>query len=170
MILKSLHGACLTIVLVVVLGACDNETGEDAATPSDLEATAERERTPSESDDPVENETKAVNAIRLISTAQVTFQAAGTKTDDASIGQYATLEELGAGDSPYLDVYLANGSRYGYAFRVTTGNENGVPTFTATGKPVEPGVSGTKTYFVDETGVIRTRDDGGVADKSSPPL
>ena len=119
------------------------------------------------------NEGAAAGTIRTISTAEASFQAAGLRLGggNGNVGQYADLATLAspASGPGFIDSLLGGGTKQGYIF-VATPVDGEAPTFTATAIPVTSGSTGIKTYFVDETGVIRFMGDGSNADANSPPL
>ena len=117
------------------------------------------------------NEAGAAGATRTISTAEAGYQSACLTTNDNGIGQYATLNELAAPISgePFIDEVLGDGTKHGYTFIATPGDVSDAPEYTATAVPVSE-KTGVKTYFVDESGVIRFKGDGTNADETSPPL
>lgn len=81
----------------------------------------------------------------------------------------------GAGNSgaspPFIDSVLATGVKQGYLFTVepSTG-PGGTPRYTAHAIPETPGKTGVRTFFVDETGLIRSTNNGDAASAHSPPL
>jgi TonB family protein len=117
------------------------------------------------------NETSAVGSLRTLVTVNMQFTA--------TYGGFATsLAQLGPGDPPselaadLIDSVLASGRKAGYTFTYTAGamDEKGkVVSFTVEAEPIEPGKTGKRFFFVDQSGVIRfetmTRAHAG-----SPPL
>jgi len=92
------------------------------------------------------NEAAAVQNLRVISTAQISFNTVNLK--------YGTFDELcaGVGSTPYLDgTWVQNGGKgeYIFAFENLTND-----TFTATAVPEYPGTTGLRKFSVDESGVI----------------
>jgi type IV pilus assembly protein PilA len=101
------------------------------------------------------NEAAAVGALRTLTTAEIAYSTACP-----SIGFTAALADLSnattcPGGNNQIDPALATGTKSGYKFVLggTTGSP--IVTFTATASPVTPGSSGTRFFFVDQTGVIR---------------
>ncbi len=110
------------------------------------------------------NETAAVGALRTLITAQTLFREADKDLD--GINDYATnLTELGPNTGRYIDEVLASGTKQGYFFQILPGA--GGYTWSATADPQLPGKSGSRYFFVDETGVIRfsTSHTAGPADR-----
>ena len=85
--------------------------------------------------------------------------------------RYGSLEELIA--DPLIHPDLASGSRYGYRFTVAVSIDEvqNRSVFSAVGVPAVYPSSGRRSFFVDETGVIRGADShGGEATKYDAPL
>lgn len=104
------------------------------------------------------NEAAAISALKTISTACESYRAAQTPTN------YPTgLVTLGNAVPPYIDNTLRDAtavgsSRQGYYFTYTrvTNNE-----YTCLSTPASSGVTGTRIFFVDESGVIRLNNAAG---------
>lgn len=104
------------------------------------------------------NEKMASNGIRTIVTCQLLFSALNE-------GAYAAnLSELESAE--LLDSELASGSKDGYRFAMVVGGKN----FTVTATPLEFGKTGNRSFFADETGVVRYETGKVFADKNSPAL
>jgi hypothetical protein len=105
---------------------------------------------------PVErNEAIAQSALRTIHSAEATYQA--TKGE----GHYGTLDQLLEQNLVYKDFL----QQHGYKIELTASGSK----FEATAVPQEYGKTGRLSFFMDETGVLRSGDHGGgaatVADK-----
>lgn len=105
---------------------------------------------------PIErNEAIAQSALRTIHSAEATFLA--TKGE----GNYGTLEQLLEQSLVYKDFL----QQHGYKIELTASGSR----FEATAVPQEYGKTGRLSFFMDETGVLRSGDHGGgaatVADK-----
>jgi type IV pilus assembly protein PilA len=106
------------------------------------------------------NEASAVGSVRTINTAEVTYAAAYPDT-----GFAPTLAALGSSaagactalstNACLIDDKLTTGTKSGYTFLV--GGTSGTPatTYTVTADPVTRGSSGQRSFFSDQTGVIR---------------
>lgn len=106
------------------------------------------------------NEASAIYALRVISQAELAYQD--------NFGKYGTLQELVAND--LIDPSLGSGIKSGYKFEVTLDSEN-PEAFEVTGVPVTYQSSGTRSFYVDETFVIRAADNyGGPGTKMDEPL
>jgi len=90
------------------------------------------------------NESAAIATLRTISTAEESFRAAQNPNT------YTNLAGLGAGTLPYIDATLTLGVKQGYGFAVVFTTN----TYTCTAIPTTPGTTGTRTFSVNQTGVI----------------
>jgi len=104
------------------------------------------------------NEGAAIGALRTISTASESFRAAQTPTTYA-----ASLAVMGAAVPPYIDNALAGAvaapGRQGYIYAYVLVNAN---QYTCTASPTVPGTTGTRIFFVDESGVVRLNNAAGL--------
>jgi len=103
------------------------------------------------------NEASAISAIRNIVTSHITYSAtvgSGSYAADLSVLEAAKL----------IDSVLGSGTKDGYAF-VSAGGSN---TFTITGGPTNPGSTGTRYFFSDESGVIRYSTAAAATTANSP--
>ena len=105
------------------------------------------------------NEAAAIGATRTLSTAMESFRAAQTPPayPDA-------LSDLSGADPPYIDDALgdavdAANAKQGYFYTYAQGGT--VNEYTLTANPATTGVTGTRIFFVDESGVIRLTDATG---------
>ncbi len=105
------------------------------------------------------NEASAIASVRTIVTAQITFSA--TVGNGAFGGDLNALEAAG-----FIDSALGSGVKDGYNF-ATAGGGAGV--FTVTASAVTQGTTGTRSFFADQTGVIRYENGPG-AGAGSPAL
>ena len=111
------------------------------------------------------NEGAAMNALIKIHGAEQTFQA--TKGN----GNYGTLDDLR--NESLIAPELASGGRSGYRFKVVIVRDRGddLPGFTAVAVPTDYRSSGRRSFFIDETGVLRGGDTHGYeANRLTPPV
>ena len=104
---------------------------------------------------PEANEMIAISALQMISSAESSYQSTAGK------GKYGTLDNL-------VEANLVNREfleKYGYRIEVTASGDQ----FEAVATPREYGKTGKRSFFVDNSGVVRGDDNGGgpatVADK-----
>ena len=93
------------------------------------------------------NEAVAKGSLRTVYSAEASFQVT------AGNGRYGTLDELIAAGFISKEAI----EKYGYRIDVTPSGKK----FEATAVPLEYGVTGTLSYFIDETGNLRGGDHGG---------
>jgi len=120
------------------------------------------------------NEASAVGSLRTINTAAVTYsttyQSAGYPT---ALSQLAPPTGGGAATSTasdLIDSVLAGGTKSGYGFNLKQVG-SGTPStgYSVVSAPVNPGTSGQRGFYTDQSGVIRG-DSSGTADSTSWPL
>jgi hypothetical protein len=106
---------------------------------------------------PQRNELLAKTVLGTVYSAEMTFRS--TKGN----GRYGSLAELTSANLISTEAI----EKYGYRIDVTVSREK----FEATAVPIEYGVSGTISYFIDETGNLRGGDHGGgPASASDQPI
>ena len=119
------------------------------------------------------NEAAAVQSLRNITTAQVVYSTT------YGIGYSAQLSFLGPtpgnplATSPtnagLIDDVLATGAKSGYSFTYNATDADGRnKAFTVTAVPSNPGSTGQRRFFSDQSGVVRANI-AGPADVSSTP-
>ena len=96
------------------------------------------------------NEATSIAAMRTLSTAMESFRAAQSPP-----AYPALLVDLNATNPPYIDSVLANGSKGGYTFTYTQGGTPAGTTYTVVAAPSTPNVTGVRSFFVDQSGVVR---------------
>jgi len=110
------------------------------------------------------NEASAVGSLRIINMTTAAFSSA--------YGNYPTrLSDLGPSNSPsstaadLIDAVLVTGVKTGYRFTYTATS----PYFqyTLTARPTNPGVSGQRYFFTDQTGVIRANTSAAATSSST---
>ena len=119
------------------------------------------------------NEASAVGSLRTIVTGETSYQAAGwTTAAGAPVGYSAALGDLGDAaksscqpaptvtNTCYIDNVLASAttaatakSGYYFTYVATGGGPN--TGFTVNGDPATRGQTGSRSFFVDQSGVIR---------------
>ena len=112
------------------------------------------------------NESSAIGSLRTISTAQTLFREAD-KDGNESLDYAASLEILWKYN--LIDPVLGAGTKQGYIFSIRRNQE--IPEFqwNCTAAPQAPGSSGTRYFYVNETGVIRY-ETNTAATSTSPAL
>jgi type IV pilus assembly protein PilA len=121
------------------------------------------------------NEASAVGSLRTLNTALVTYTSTynkGFAPDIHSLGPPSAGVQPNDQAADLIDEILASGQKSGYVFTytVTEKDENGALTgYTITAEPVQPGNTGQRYLFTDQSGVIRMERDRQ-ATPESPPL
>lgn len=111
------------------------------------------------------NEGATINALRQIHAAEATYQST---TGRGAFGNMSDLQSQNLISSEF-----ATGTRWGYRFKIEPVRDNGygAPGFAAVAVPSEYGRTGRRSFFVDETGVIRGADSQGMdATRYDAPL
>jgi type II secretory pathway pseudopilin PulG len=106
------------------------------------------------------NEGSAIRSLKTISSAEIAYQS--------NFQRFGTLEELAAHE--LIDPRLATGSKNGYTFivKLDETNPEGFEVFSV---PATYRNTGTRSFYVDETFVIRAGDNyGGPSSKMDEPL
>ena len=130
------------------------------------------------------NETAAIGNMKTLVDSLESFRANLAPTSYPGAGvtsggvAVAGLAGLSNTNPPYIDAVLSSGTRQGYTFTYTPGavrvvalggvNFNAYDTYTLTATPVTVGTTGTRRFFVDQSGVIRTNDAGAATVASTP--
>lgn len=130
---------------------------------------ADRGGAPADADDPLFQlpcgENGAIVSMRTYNSAQATYQATGGFGNYGTFGQ---LSEIGL-----LSVYLVDGDNCGYVFTVETtpASQNVPASFRIRGVPRQYQVTGIRSFYIDETGVVRGADRAGAqATVTDPPI
>ena len=103
--------------------------------------------------------------MRTLHSAQATYQATSGN------GNYGSLNNLRQAE--FIDAVLASGKKYGYLFVVQTmaRTDASGARFSITATPQSYRKTGRKSFYVDETGVIRGADKNGApANADDPPI
>jgi type IV pilus assembly protein PilA len=111
------------------------------------------------------NEGSAVRSLNTLASAEMVYQST------AGQGRYGTLQELEL--AGLIDSALASGVKHGYRFTIelTEGRELSGAGFQVIGVPVDYRSSGRRSFYVDETSVIRAGDNhGGPSTAQDDPL
>ncbi len=105
------------------------------------------------------NEASAIASVRNLVTAEITYAST------LGGGNFASLAELSSEN--FADEVLGSGQKDGYDFSVAANESIG---FSVIATPTVPGTTGERSFYGDETGVIRYTIGGTVPDSTSPPL
>lgn len=106
------------------------------------------------------NETAAASAMRTLSTALEAYRGAQT------IQQYpVTLGQLSQANPPYVPASVTRSiGRSGYGYNYT---RTSLATYTLEASPLIAGTTGTRQFYIDETGVLKVSTSGPAGPLSS---
>ena len=104
------------------------------------------------------NQVGAESSLKLIRKAQSVYRSHNQN-------RFGTLQELHSAD--LIDAELASGTKDGYRFDVRAGQDS----YTATAVPLEYDVTGSWSFYLDQSGVIRgSPTKGRTAGVNDPPI
>ena len=112
----------------------------------------------------VANESDAVGALRTLSSAQTSFQASSSNdADNDGVGEYGSFTDLSSAVPAFIDDSLGSGTKSGYFFSVTTSAvaNSAEIMWEATAYPIMKGNTGNRTFYINESGILRGSDFGG---------
>jgi prepilin-type N-terminal cleavage/methylation domain-containing protein len=110
------------------------------------------------------NEAAAIGALRTLTTAQSIFRE-GDKDKNGVLDYATSLTQLNT--SNLVDSVLSSGTKQGYVFSLPTSPDSRFQ-WSAQAVPANPGKSGDRSFFVDESGVIRFSTTTTVGSTSTP--
>jgi type IV pilus assembly protein PilA len=124
------------------------------------------------------NEASAVGSLRTINTAAVTYSStygAGFPASLAVLGGTGSTADCTAG-ALLIDNVLSSGVKSGYTFTYTqsgtaqtVGSCTGYPTYSVIGVPTVTGQTGQRSFYTDQSGVIRFDVTGSSSVNSASP-
>lgn len=132
------------------------------------------------------NEAHTISDIRVVISAQAAWQGANGGYFEGDLSCLAAPARCLPGFPPngptFLDPSLASlVPRHGYVRAFVPGSRpkkidpkvssrSSVETWTYTARPIERGRTGYRSFFADQTGVIRATDEDRAANASDPPI
>ena len=111
------------------------------------------------------NESSAIASLRAIHSAQNIYREQD-KDGNGTLDYANTLVLLN--DASLIDAQLSGGTKQGYEF-LQLGNFASFFTWSASCEPEEQGDSGDRSFFVNETGVLRYTIEAAAAPKATWP-
>lgn len=114
------------------------------------------------------DESSAVGSLRTLATAQKNFSEQHPEK-----GFAGSLTELGPSGANEVDAALASGIRSGYIFTLIPGardSEGHITKYAVTAVPQTFDKTGVRSFFVDESGVIRYTAQNRPVTSLDPPL
>jgi type IV pilus assembly protein PilA len=120
------------------------------------------------------NEAAAVVTMQTLNSSAIMYSNSygGFPHTLSNLGPSAGGPASSSAAADLIDSALASGVKSGYKFTFTVvaadpaGNVN---SYAITAVPVTPGSTGQKSYYTDQSGVVRVSNNGS-ADSSSPPI
>jgi len=104
------------------------------------------------------NESSALSSLQTISTTAQSYWAVNSKYP-------SVLSMLSTASPPYIDSVLGSGFKHGYSFSFS----GSTYIFNATARPQKYTKSGTRSFFIDQSGVVRfTTQDAAATSIDSP--
>jgi hypothetical protein len=121
------------------------------------------------------NEPSAVNSLRSINTAQVTYAQTygGFSHTLVALGPPPAGTGASAFYADLIDSVLASGMKSGYRFVYTPGppdSKGRITSYTVAAQPTIYGKTGNRSFFTDESGAIRQTIEDRPATRSDPPI
>jgi len=107
------------------------------------------------------NEASAISSVRNLVNSQITYSVT------TGGGTYATTLTV-LSTSKLIDGVLGSGTKDGYTFAASTASSD--TTFTLKARPQTYASTGTRSFFADDSGVIRYNTADAEADSTSPAL
>jgi hypothetical protein len=151
----------VTLLISLIFATCCNSSRSLIANAQQGDDRALKERVKASED-------ACVLTLRTINTAQVTYRG-GNETK----GFARTLRELGPKGEGMLEPVITSGKKRGYRFRLTpqrTSSDKPVEHYIVTAWPMKRLVKNQRSFFTDETGVIRFTTEDRLATSADPPL
>ncbi len=119
------------------------------------------------------NEASAVGSLRSLNTACVTYSTTYGNYP-AALSNLAPASPATSTAADLIDSVLSSGTKSGYKFAYatpgTTPGGSAGTTYDITAVPVTPGTTGQRTFFTDQSGVIRNNTAGAAPTRTDPPI
>ncbi|HYL87043.1 MAG TPA: prepilin-type N-terminal cleavage/methylation domain-containing protein [Candidatus Angelobacter sp.] len=120
------------------------------------------------------NETAAVGALKALAESCILYSNTygGFPHALSDLGPASSGTAPTSASSDLIDSVLASGVKSGYKFAYAAGTidpSGNVLTYAITATPVSPGSTGQRSFYTDQSGTIRSTNNG-TADSSSSPI
>jgi type IV pilus assembly protein PilA len=117
------------------------------------------------------NEASVVGSLRTLTSACINYSTTWSKGFPVKLSNLGPGKPATSATADLIDGVLASGKKSGYKFVYVSGAPtNGtIPSYTITANPIAVNKTGTRYFFVDQSGVIRFHV-GGPANATSKPL
>jgi type IV pilus assembly protein PilA len=119
------------------------------------------------------NEASAIASMRTINTSCVEYSTTYNIGFPASLANLGPAAPASSASADLIDSILSGSIKGGYVFTYTAGTADAsgsVNAYTLTAVPSVPGATGQRTFFTDQTNVIRQDSSGSGADANSTPI
>jgi len=113
-------------------------------------------------------EQSCITNLRAINMAQALYSVG-----DTTKGFARSLKQLGPDGNGRLEAVLASGTKDGYIFRLNTEPKDPrkpATHFQLSARPVKPAAKGQRSFYTDETGIIRSTSEPRAATTTDPPI
>ncbi|MGD0841336.1 MAG: prepilin-type N-terminal cleavage/methylation domain-containing protein [Candidatus Acidiferrales bacterium] len=119
------------------------------------------------------NEASAVGSLRTLNTACVTYSTnyGGFPSSLNALGGEGTSSAPTSTAAELIDNVLQSGSKSGYSFGFSasaTDSAGNVDSYIINANPSNPGVTGLRYFYTDQTGVIRAETAGTAVSSDTP--
>jgi type IV pilus assembly protein PilA len=119
------------------------------------------------------NEASAVGSLRTINTACVTYSInyGGFPASLTALGGEGTSTAPTSTAAELIDNVLQSGAKSGYSFGFVAGatdSAGNVDSYVVNANPANPGVTGLRYFYTDQTGVIRASTTATATSANSP--
>lgn len=118
------------------------------------------------------NEASAVGSLRTLNTASVQYSTTYGTGFPVAIGNLGPANPATSAAADLIDSVLASGTKSGYVFVLAgvAGTGGTIDTYTITAIPSTVGTTGQRSFFTDQSGVIRADTTGATPDVNDQPI
>jgi hypothetical protein len=111
------------------------------------------------------DEQSCISVLRTINVAQGTYWGG-----DEGKGFASSLRQLGPAGDYLIDADIASGKKDDYRFRLIPEHNHPIKHYTISARPIKRLVKDQRSFFTDETDVIRFTTENRAATGSDPPI
>lgn len=118
------------------------------------------------------NEASAVGSLRTINTSIVSYASSYGGTFPSSLADMAPSSSPSSTAADLLDAVLSTGTKSGYLFEFTPGaadSSGNISSYTIIANPITPMTTGQRSFYTDQTMIIRWNA-STTASASDPPI
>ncbi len=118
------------------------------------------------------NEASAAQSLRIISTAELVYSTTYGIDYSANLQQLSgTAANPDQNNAELIDEVLASGVKQGYIITytpLTTDAQGNTATYSVTADPINPGITGQRHFYTDQTAVIRFNSSAAAGPNDQP--